>query len=460
MRTNNDRPAVRVSALRIHNVLGIVDAEIKPGAVTIVQGSNGRGKTSIIEAFKAVLKGGHDGTLLRNGEESGEIVMILSDGTEIEKRIRPADSKTKVTHPDFGQLSKPAQFLDGLRDIFAINPVEFLTAKPEKRVELLLSAIPLTVSPIDLAGIAELCSSKPDLSRHALQVLAGIAKDLFDQRTGINRSAKDKRASVEELRRALPEDPGPDGANVLAAVELEYSDFRENCEAAKAEVQTKANSLVNDLEDQKRTAVEALNRKRDEEIEEIRTAYARQVDAVRNGINQRVQLVSDAAGKELETIAQNRISKTQQFESALAKARSNAEAFIRSKSAREHIARMQAGAETLEADAQTLSAALSELDVVRGNLLEKLPIKGVTLADGDIFVDGVPFDRVNESRRIRLAIEIAMLRAGNLPFMAVDGAERLDSTSLQTLGDVAVEMGIQLVLSKVTDGPLEVSRIA
>jgi hypothetical protein len=67
---------------------------------------------------------------------------------------------------------------------------------------------------------------------------------------------------------------------------------------------------------------------------------------------------------------------------------------------------------------------------------------------------------VNESRRIRLAIEVAMLRSGNLPFMAVDGAERLDSASLKMLGEVAVEMGIQMVLSKVTDAPLEVLRIA
>ncbi len=77
-----------------------------------------------------------------------------------------------------------------------------------------------------------------------------------------------------------------------------------------------------------------------------------------------------------------------------------------------------------------------------------------------MFVDGVPFDRVNESKRVRLAFEVAGLRSGNLPFMVIDGAERLDSASLETVAEIAVEKRLQLVLSKVTDGPLEVSRIA
>lgn len=467
MASNNDKPPVHATVLRLHNFMGFEDVEIKPGKVTLIRGSNGVGKTTILEGFKAVLKGGHDASLIRQGAESAEVGLVLSDGVEIKKRIGSGDSKTQVTHPEFGKLSKPAAYLESLRDVFAVNPIDFLTAKPEKRVELLLSAIPLVVNPVDISGIPELCKDRPDLSRHALQVLAGIEKDLSDQRRDINRAAKEKRASIEQMTSALPtEATAANAKTVLESVELEYSDFRTNCETAKADIQQKANLLVNAIEDEKRAGLDELNRKRDEEIEEIRGKYGKLSDALRDGVNQRIQILSDAVGKDLEVLANNRAVKVQQFESALATARANSDAFVRAQTARDHIAKMETGAATLEADSETLSNALAELENVRGNLLESLPIKGVTLSDGDVFVDGLPFDRVNESRRMRLAIEVAMLRSGNLPFIVVDGAERLDQSGLHSLANAAVEMGVQMVLGIVSDGPggehrpLEVSAIA
>jgi len=467
MRSKNDKPAVRVVKLRLHNFMGISDAEIEPGKVTLVRGSNGVGKTTILEGFKSALRGGHDGSLIRQGEESAEVGLILSDGVEIEKRIRETDSKTQVTHPDFGKLSKPAAYLDNLRDAFAINPIDFLQAKPERRVELLLSAIPMAVNPVDLAGIKELCASAPDLSQHALQVLAGIQKDLEDQRRDINRSAKEKRASVLEMTKALPtEATAANAKTVLNSVELEYSDFRDKFEKEKASIVAVANDRVNDLKEEMRLRLEDAARALDKEIEAVRKKHAAGVDAIRAAATQEIDSVSTSARKRMDALSENRAAKTQEFESALATARANSDAFIRAQSARDHIARMESSAATLEADSESLTTALSELDSVRGNLLESLPIKGVTLVDGDIYVDGIPFDRVNESRRMRLAIEVAMLRSGSLPFIAIDGAEALDHASLRMLADVAVEMGVQMVLGIVEDGPdgehrpLEIRKLA
>lgn len=465
--TNNDKAPVHATVLRLRNFMGFEEYEVRPGKVTAVRGSNGVGKTTILEAFKAVLKGGHDASLIRQGAESAEVGLLLSDGVDIEKRITPADSKTKVKHPEFGTLSKPAAYLDNLRDLFATNPIDFLAAKSDKRVEIFLSSIPLTVSPVDLAGIVELCGEKHDLSRHALQVLAAIEKDLRDQRTILNRSAKEKRASIEELTKALPaESSAANSKTVLESVELEYSDFRSNCETAKEVIQTKASRIVRAIEEEKWKGLDELKRKQEAELEEIRTKYGKLASALGEAINERIAAVNSSTSKELDELASNRAVKTQQFESALATARANSDSYVRAQAARDLIAKTATGAATLEADSESLSVALTELDNVRGNLLEKLPIKGVTLSDGEILVDGLPFDRVNESRRMRLAIEVAMLRSGNLPFIVVDGAERLDASGLRNLAGAAVEMGVQMVLGIVEDGPdgayrpLEVSRIA
>ncbi|MCQ4574556.1 MAG: ATP-binding protein, partial [Candidatus Brocadiales bacterium] len=71
---------MKVAAIKIHNILGIESLEIKPNSMTFIEGENGAGKTSVLEAIKAIIHGGHDATLLRNGADKGEIVLVLDNG--------------------------------------------------------------------------------------------------------------------------------------------------------------------------------------------------------------------------------------------------------------------------------------------------------------------------------------------------------------------------------------------
>ena len=46
---------MKVAKINIKSILGIDEMEIKPGKITLVEGRNGAGKTSILEAIKAAL---------------------------------------------------------------------------------------------------------------------------------------------------------------------------------------------------------------------------------------------------------------------------------------------------------------------------------------------------------------------------------------------------------------------
>ena len=80
----------KIAKIRINNILGIDELEFDAGQFNQISGPNGTGKTSVLEAIKATLRGGHDATLLRTGAEKGETVLVLDDGTEIAKRVTPA----------------------------------------------------------------------------------------------------------------------------------------------------------------------------------------------------------------------------------------------------------------------------------------------------------------------------------------------------------------------------------
>lgn len=461
MSATTDR-AVRVAAIHVKNVLGIAEAEIRPGKVTLIEGRNGSGKTSLLESIRACLTGGSDATLIRRGQEKGEVVIVLEDGTEISKTITADSSRTKIKHPEFGTLAKPATYLDKLRDTLSLNPVDFLTCKKDKRLELLLSAIPLRLQKADLANVLGFCSTKPNLDRHALEVLASIEKDLYDQRTGINRSLKDKRTTAEELRKALPPEAS-DGTNwesALASVQAEQRAAFESSANQKRLVESDILERWNRIDQDRRNHVRSLEQERDAEIARIRDEYGSKIDSANRAATAVSNDLKQEKESRLESLRVESDKQIREIDQRMADVRAKADGYTRAQAAREHVQLLEDGASQLESDAKLLTGALDELSTIKGDLLDKLPIKGVEIQESEIYVDGIPFDRVNESRRVRLAIEMALLRAGNLRLLCVDGIEALDSVSQHALFDFAEEKGIQLIIAKVTDGPLNIENIA
>jgi energy-coupling factor transporter ATP-binding protein EcfA2 len=446
---------LRVSAIRISNVLGIRSAEIRPGSVTLVQGANGCGKTSTLEAVRAVLRGGHDATLLRQGSDYGEIVMVLDDGQEITKEITPDRTNVKLTTPEFGEIKRARSVIDELCDAFALNPVEFLMAKKAARLELLLAAIPLKLNSRDLAAIAPLLTIRPDYNSHALPVLALIEKDLYDQRTGVNRVAREKSTTAAELKKALPDESLSMGSELRDA-KAEQSAFLAEVNARSIEFNKSADRFKQEARDFCANAVDVAKHKLEAEIERLRREYQELHDTEHAACSKILADIDSRRDLAHLALTEESAARGAELSKKVADAEANRDAYVRALAARQHIEALLSSAEEFEDKSKQYTDALDELKSLREALLTDLPIKGLSISNGDILVDDIPFDRLNEARRVRLAVDVAMLRAGDLPLLIVDGCERLDSASLEALEQHAQQSGIQLILARVTDGPLEI----
>lgn len=448
---------VQVHRIKIQNILGIESAEIRPGKITVFRGRNGSGKTSCLDAIRAALNGGHDATLLRKGEKKGEIVLVLNDGREIRKTVTAEKSTSTVTHPEFGPLKRTAEALDKLRDKFSLNPVDFLLAKKEDRLKLLLQAIPLTVNPIDLADILPLCAAPPDTDAHALTVLNKIETDLFDQRTNSNRTLKEKQQAATEMRNALPPEAadGQSSAETLKQAREALAALTAEWEEISGEIKSAAERLKESVKSARDLMIETLKRERDAELERISAEFAGRIEGARTEANRRLESIANRTQADFDEQAESRNARGQELNQTIATSEAAAQAFTRAIGVREHIAMLDKATGVAMDRSEKLTRALDELKALRAALLDKLPIRGIEVKDGDIYADGLPFDRVNESRRVRLTMDIAMLRAGELPLLCVDGIERLDSVSIDAVEGAALEMGIQLVMAQVTDGDLE-----
>jgi hypothetical protein len=128
----------------------------------------------------------------------------------------------------------------------------------------------------------------------------------------------------------------------------------------------------------------------------------------------------------------------------------------KAESARKMVLSLEAEAGELEKHSKRLSEALDKLMALKSSLLEKTPIRGMEIREGDIYVEGIPFDKVNEARRIQIALEVARIRAGELPLVLVDDAEHFDSINMEKFRKAAAKAGLQIVAAKVCDSDLTV----
>lgn len=461
---------MKVLKIAIKNILGLESMEIQPGSVTQIMGENGSGKTSCLDAIRAALGSGHDATLLRQGATEGEVVLLLEDGTEIKRRITEEKSDLQVVHPTFGKISKPAAYIKKLADALSLNPVQFLTAPKKDRVDQLLQAIPMQVTADQLSFVPSMALTGVSLDDHALTVIEKIRKAIYDLRTGVNRAEKEKRATARQMSETLPAglDGGGDWSNELEKALDNERQLNASAKIIVGKIREQYSKDSNEAKAARDKRINELLEERDSEIEKLRLDFERAVEKLRDDTEIAVNICSKDCD---ETISESKAEhdkkmadaqadyepKIQAIKERIGHAKAMVEQHAKAESTREFIAQLTKDADGLDAESSKLTNALGRLEVLKASLLEKLPIPGLEVKDGDIFVGGIAFDRVNESKRIRLAIEIAKLRAGSLGLVAVDGLERMDPKTFAAFKKEAAKSNLQFVISRVAEGPLQIS---
>ena len=138
---------------QIRNILGIDNLEYEPGKITTISGQNASGKTSVLEAIKGALGGGHDGTLLKNGKEEGEVVLIFDNGETLRKKINRDKSSVVFEDQEGKKMKLGASYVKEIVDSVGINPIQILTADSKARIKLLLDSVPMDLPADEIIGI-------------------------------------------------------------------------------------------------------------------------------------------------------------------------------------------------------------------------------------------------------------------------------------------------------------------
>lgn len=431
---------MKVSYIGIKNVLGIKSLECRPGKITSIDGPNASGKTSFLEAVKAALGGGHDGTLLRDGSDEGEIVLVFDNGMKLTKHIGREKSNVVLQGSDGGKIDKAASFLKNIVDIIGLNPIQLLTAPQKERVNILLDSVPLELPTKRIKKETEVVLDPYD-SRHPIQIIDSLWKDFFDRRADKNRDIKSKTGMVDQMRESVPlVDSEEDfGALVEQLIDQKMAKDKEFNQQVQDE-KVKFSNDLRELSEILRNKIATIRQNAEEEIERFGELHKKESDDLRHKNEKTMDQLSESQNPIMESLS-NKI--------AVAKDRADNE--IKVNLAKEYIKDGEKEIFILKAVSKSYTKKLKAIDAIKGEMLAGFPVKGLEVKDGDIYLDGIVFDNVNEARRIGFALELASIRKSDIPLVCVDGLEALDSNSFKLFCEMAEKTGMQFFVTRVNN---------
>ena len=456
---------MKIRQIQIANILGIEALTIEPGNLCVVSGRNGAGKSSVLAAIRCVLSGGHDPDLIRQGAEEGAVTITLADGVTLTKTIRPDKSTLVVRHPELGKISKSQAWIDRICDSLSLDPIAFLTADPKERVNIFLEALPIKLRAEQLAFLPLAILKGKDLDRHAMEVLDELEHDIRESRRDLNATAKEKRATINQLAETLapvvastPATPISPTASVYVPFKERLDQWSQELKDLNAETRKRietAKTLAREAEMGARTAAEKwageVTADTERQITTLRAIAATRIAQLVEERERNIRSANAVRDMELVQIQEEYEPKAKLLNEQIGNARAGAERQAADAKTREHIATLSVLAKTLEEKSAGMTLRLETLGGLRSDLLATLPIPGASISDGELLINGIKFDRLNMAERMRIAIEIAKLKAGDLGLILVDELESFDSFTWCQFEAAALESGLQFVAAKVSD---------
>jgi energy-coupling factor transporter ATP-binding protein EcfA2 len=469
---------MKISLIKIRNVLGITECEIRPGRITEIQGKNGQGKTSVLEAIKATViqerKEGAGGVklagLLRDDADSGEVYMLLDNGVEISRRFTKTGADGPVVSlPGVGELRSSADYLSQIADAISVNPIAILLADDDQRTQLILQTIPLSVTPEQIASCGIPITpaiEKAIRTSHALEVCDSIENGIVQERRDIGRDAKKAKATADRLSQTLP--PGHDGQDwqavlqqktaLLEALTRMIQSVHERAAAVAEAERASAAKLKED-------AALAARTRRDEAIAIARKAYddavlrhttecAKSISAVEDLYAEELDLISKTHDQTVNEGVSLHRTEVERLSAEIAEAQQRTSDKARLDMLMGVIEGHASEAKGLQERYDEHTRRLDAIRSLRKSLTESLPIPGLEIVNGKATVDGHPFRRANLARQIEVAFELAPMRfrSGGTRFVCVDGLECLDSDTYAAIEDKVRRDDLQLIGSRMVSG--------
>ncbi|CAL9958201.1 hypothetical protein VPHD85_0034 [Vibrio phage D85] len=480
---------MKLVSVQIKNILGVSALEFnhEAGNVIEISGGNGKGKTSTLEAIKDAFGASSYSTLIRNGEESGEVVLDFGDIIVNRKYKAEGAPKTTVKarlpgSDKYGAVGSPAKYIKSLTNASSLDPASLLSAKPKELIDIVLNSMPIYA---DANRIMDITGVSHDVSGHALNVISEIGKSIFDERTGVNREGKQLQGTIASLRETLPEELPSKSELEQQVTDLQDSNLNihEEFNAERATVDELAKEAVNTVDDlisaeNKKVATlqqgvidhraeaekkaqslrdEILKIEREHELfVSSESAKVRECEVTIEKLGVAKISAEDERERKQSDIDNKVVTKQQENNQQINQLQNSISQCAVIDNTLNNVKNYEAQLQQISGKSKSMGEQIKMLNEYKEELCQALPIEGLEIKEGNLLLDGVSFETLNTAARLTLVVKLAELNAGDCGVVILDNTEMMDSETYTSFLAEADKTDLTFIVARVTDGDLKI----
>jgi len=376
-----------------------------------VSGRNAQGKTSLFDAIRLCVGGAKltDGKPVRDGEDKAVVELDLGD--LIVKRSLTAKGGNTVTvnAKDGTAIKQPQDVLNKLYNKIAFNLLEFVEMKGKERYGLLK----------DVLGVGDQIEEMED--KH---------KALYDERTVANRLVKETEAKMSGVK--VDDLVGYEKSSIAEIVaELEKAQkYNSHTDQLKREIEGHEQDIIN------REKAIANNLQKIKSLNEENKTLEKLITDSDSAIANKKPLIVEPIDTEPIKQKMNRLEDTNAI----------VDQNIKHRDLAAELTKQEEASKFIETKMDAITKKIK-------NTMEaiKMPIKGLSMAGGDVLYNGVPVDQASASEKLRVSMAIAMALKPEMKVILITDASLLDSDSMAEVEKIAEENGFQVWMELVDD---------
>lgn len=467
---------MKITKIKIKNLYGITEYE-GDGRSVELSGTNGAGKSSVIDAIRyALTNKSNRKYIVRNGETEGEILIETDNGLRINRKARTNQADYKSVKQNGHEVGSPETFLKDIFTPLQLSPVEFMEKSEKEQNAILLDMVQYDWS---LQTIREWFGEIPDwvsYDQNILQVLNDIQSEngmYYRIRQDVNRDIRNKRSFIEDIADAIP--AGYDAEKWenenLGQLYQEIEHIRkenEQIEKAKRFIEQRDNK-VRSFEADKEIKLSALERSFTAERERILKenerlqAQLRENQTMLAGMEERKADKAEVIVKEYEANVAKYDSSVEEYKELSEKeVQGYSELQIQASYVEEmkshlneyrRMVDLQNEVERLKAESEDFTQKIEKARSLPGEILETatIPISGLTVVNGVPLIHGLPISNLSDGEKLDLCIDVAIQKPNGLQIILIDGVEKMSTKMRTDLYQKCKDKGLQFIATRTTD---------
>lgn len=467
---------MKTTKIHIKNLFGISETELDGRSIEVT-GSNGVGKTSIIDSIKyALTNDSSRDYVIKNGENEGEIFIETDTGLTIDRKKRVNQADYKNIRQDGKPVQSPEAFVRELFTPLQIDPVKFTQMSRQEQNRIILDLIEFDW---DLNWIKEKFGEIPqgvDYQQNILQVLNDIQSEkgvYFQTRQDINREIRNKTAFISDIAKDIPQGFQSEKWETYDLSEAytkitkaqEYNSRIERAKLFKDSYDNKVRGYQAEMEIAVSNLKSAITAEREQLTSEIERKKA-EIKAAEDKLNSLADKIADKT-KIFESeyrekvakldsdikVANEYIGKQAVDISAMQTEVKTAEEMKKHLNEYRRMKSMQDELEALEEHSKSLTSKIELARDLPGQILKSatIPVKGLTVKDGIPLINGLPVSNLSEGEQLQLCVDVALSKPNSLQIILIDGAEKLSEKNRLALYEKCKEKGLQFIATRTTD---------